>query len=99
MEAITVSVDRFPAYTAEDAALLALKNGVLVEELDACEAENARLRKIVVQDRQRQNQIYNVGIESYYGNDTLCTFERICYFVAGAVFSAAILMVVIIFAI
>lgn len=92
---ISISNERIPTYTEEDAALIALKNDVLTSELEACESENLRLRRIITRVYQRQNRIYNIGIEKYRSSDS--TLEHVCYFMAGAVFSGALTMALVVF--
>ena len=52
----------YPAYTADDAKLLALKNDVLSSELDAANAEIERLRKVNKCYRRRINRAYAQAI-------------------------------------
>lgn len=93
MQAITVSNDCYPANTTEDAGLLRLKNDVLVQELDTCEAENLRLRKLLAKERRMRYQAYEAAKNAEQTEPCVDVFQRVLSFAYGVVFAFAVFMI------
>ena len=93
MQAIMVSNDCYPANTAEDAGLLRLKNDVLVQELDTCEAENLRLRKLLAKERRKRYQAYEAAKTAEQTEPCVDVFQRVLSFAYGVVFAFAVFMI------
>lgn len=93
MQSITVSSDRYPVSTAEDVGLLTLKNDVLVQELDTCEAENLRLRKLLAKERQMRYQAYEAAKTAEQMEPCVDVFQRVLFFAYGVVFAFAVFMI------
>ena len=87
MQAIMVSTDRFPANTAEDAGLLAIKNEVLAQELSTCEAENHRLRRLLAKERRMRYQAYKDAKIAETTEPCVDVFQRVLSFTYGVVFA------------
>ena len=93
MQAITVSNDCYPTSTTEDASLLRLKNDVLVQELDTCEAENLRLRKLLAKERRMRYQAYEAAKTAEQTEPCIDVFQRVLFFAYGVVFAFAVFMI------
>ena len=94
MQAITVSTDHYPANTAEDAALLALKNGVLTNELEAAEAEIARLNGLLDIYKGKVKRLYSDSVSGCYSDEAVSVFNKLMYFSMGAVVSGLLYMAI-----
>ena len=93
MQAIMVTNDRYPANTAEDAGLLRLKNDVLAQELDACEAENLRLKKQLAKERRMRYKAYQAAKTAEQTEPCVDVFQRVLSFTYGVVFAFAVFMI------
>lgn len=93
MQAIMVSNDCYPVSTTEDASLLRLKNDVLVQELDTCEAENLRLRKLLAKERRMRYQAYEDAKTAEQTEPCIAVFQRVMSFAYGVVFAFAVFMI------
>lgn len=93
MQAITVSNNCYPVSTTEDAGLLRLKNDVLVQELDTCEAENLRLRKLLSKERRMRYQAYEDAKIAETTEPSVDVFQRVLFFAYGIVFAFAVFMI------
>ena len=93
MQAITVSNDCYPVSTAEDASLLRLKNDVLVQELDTCEAENLRLRKLIAKERRMRYQAYEAARIAETTEPCVDAFQRVMSFAYGVIFAFVVFMI------
>lgn len=93
MQAITVSNDCYPVSTTEDVGLLRLKNDVLVQELDTCEAENMRLRKLLAKERRMRYKAYETAKTAERTEPCVDVFQRVLFFAYGVVFAFAVFMI------
>lgn len=95
MQAIMVSNDCYPASTTEDAGLLRLKNDVLVQELDTCEAENMRLRKLLAKERRMRYQAYEAAKTAEQVEPCVDVFQRVMSFAYGVAFAFIVFVILI----